>query len=135
MWTGELTGATGTVRGDPAPRLACLRLIRFLEPGFLFVLVDPTGRVELSGASSDSLVEAPESGSVFRPELFDPVASSRRVIRLGSRRTYWWAFEQQVAPGVARDARSSREVLYAGLRRRFAAREDLVALLAMREGR
>ena len=62
--------------GVSAPA-ACLRLVRFLDPGYLFALVDDEGRVELSVALEGTVVKPPERGSELREELFDHLSSER----------------------------------------------------------
>jgi Zn-dependent peptidase ImmA (M78 family) len=92
--------------------VACLRLTGALPAGFVFALVDATGKVVLSGQTAGTSVRPPERGTRLERGLLDQWASQVDESDEGSSQLIWWSFRAEGAP-IPEDAdpRSPGELL------------------------
>lgn len=80
---------------DVSAWVACLRLVRMLPSGFVFAMVDLSGRVLLSGQSDGTRLSPPGAGERLDRRLLDRFAVSVEEVRYGARRIVWWRFGER----------------------------------------
>lgn len=101
-----------TTGAQVSAHVACLRLSALLPPGYVFAMVDQSGRVVLSGQSTGTRLRPPEPGDPLDPAALDRFALETEVINYRGRRIVWWRFAGEIPPDDTEDdGRTARGVL------------------------
>jgi hypothetical protein len=103
--------ADAIYEADVTAHVACLQLVRALEPGWVFGILDEDERVALSGASPDTSVKPPQVSERPAPS-FDRYCDEHYIVGHGSRTVLWWHFGRPTpVPGDVGVIRASAEIL------------------------